>query len=60
MKKNLQRLSLLCLLALVGMLANAETVSATWDWQNGLPSTITETNIQGTDATGTVASDVEH
>ena len=59
MKKNLQRLSLLCLLALVGMLANAETVSATWDWQNGLPSTITETNIQGTDATGTVASDVE-
>ena len=59
MKKNLQRLSLLCLLALVGMIAKAETVSATWDWQNGLPATITETNIQGTDATGTVASDVE-
>ena len=59
MKKNLQRLSLLCILAMVGMLTKAETVSATWDWQNGLPSTITETNIQGTDATGTVASDVE-
>lgn len=32
-----------------------DVVTATWDWQNGLPSSITSTNIQGTDASGTVA-----
>ncbi len=39
--------------------ANAEDVTAHWDWQNANPESITTTNIQGTDATGTVDSDVE-
>ena len=58
MKKNLQRLSLLCLLAMVGMLAQAQTVTATWDWQNKIPETIVDVNIQGTNE-GDVASNVE-
>lgn len=31
---------------------------AVWDWQNGSPSSITETNIQGT-TTGTVVSNID-
>ena len=58
MKKNLQRLSLLCLFAMVGMLAHAQTVTATWDWQNKIPETIVDVNIQGTNE-GDVVSNVE-
>ena len=62
MKKTLLRFSLLSMLLTLCLGVNAETsedVTATWDWQNGTPASITATNIQGTDATGTVASDVE-
>ncbi len=34
-------------------------LTAKWDWQNGTPSSITETNISGTNASGTVASDID-
>ena len=34
-------------------------VTATWDFQNLIPESIADVNIQGTDATGTVDSDVE-
>lgn len=37
----------------------AEDVTATWDWQNLIPASISTTNVQGTDAAGTVASDVD-
>lgn len=55
MKKNLQRLSLLCLLAMVGMLAQAQTVTATWDFAD---ATIMESTMafSGTSEAGKVAS----
>ena len=34
-------------------------VTATWDFQNKIPASIVDVNIQGADATGTVDSDVE-
>ena len=52
-------MSLLGMLLMLCIGAKAETVTATWDWQNGSPASITETNVQGTDATGVVASDVD-
>ena len=60
MKKVLQKMSLLGMLLMLCIgSAYAEDVTATWDWQTGVPASITSTNIQGTDATGTVDSDVE-
>lgn len=49
MKKNLQRLSLLCLLAMVGMLAQAQTVTATWDFADAtiMESTMAFRNFRG-------------
>ncbi|MBQ9518634.1 MAG: Ig-like domain-containing protein [Firmicutes bacterium] len=38
---------------------SGSTVTATWDFQNGSPESIKDTNIQGVDANGTVASDVD-
>ena len=35
-----------------------EDVTANWDWQNLTPASISSTNIQGVDATGTVDSDI--
>lgn len=58
MKKTLLRMGLLCLLLVTTLVAQAQDVTATWDWQNDVPSgIIAATNIQGT--TGTVASDVD-
>lgn len=48
---------LLCVLGTGKMYA--DTVIAKWDWQNASPSSITSTNIQGVDASGTVDSDVD-
>lgn len=57
MKKNYHRITTLCLMLLVTCMAMAQSVTAVWDFQNVNPSTISETNIQGT--TGTVASTVD-
>ena len=59
MKKHLLRLSTLCLLLMLTIIGKAETVTAKWDFQNGVPASITSVNIQGTDASGMVASDVD-
>ena len=59
MSKQLHRWGTLCLLAFVAVMARAEIVTATWDFQNKVPATIVDVNIQGTNASGSVASDVE-
>lgn len=61
MKYRLLRFSLLSMLVMLcgGFVHATDPVTAKWDFQNGVPTSITETNIQGTDATGTVASNVE-
>ncbi|MCR4919983.1 MAG: pectin esterase [Prevotella sp.] len=59
MNHNLLRFSLSYLLAAFVSAASAEDVTAQWDWQNAVPASVTETNIQGTDASGQVDSDVE-
>ena len=59
MKKVLQKMSLLGMLLMLCIGVKAADVTATWDWQNANPESIKSTNIQGTDATGTVASDVD-
>jgi hypothetical protein len=47
------------MMLVLAMAGRAENVTAVWDFQNAVPSTIVDTNIQGTDASGTVASSVE-
>ncbi len=59
MNYRLLKLSLLSILAMFASKAGAEDITAQWDWQNGIPASITSTNIQGTNATGTVESDVD-
>lgn len=56
MNKILSFWGLLCILLLPQSLW-AQDVTAQWDFQNGIPSTITSVSLKGT--TGTVASDVE-
>ena len=56
MNKVLSFLGLLCIL-LLPQSSWAQDVTAQWDFQNGIPSTITSVSIQGT--TGTVASDID-
>ena len=59
--KNYLRLTLLSMLAIFfGGIAQAEEdVTATWDFQNLVPATMADVNIQGTDASGVIASNVE-
>ena len=56
MNKVLSIFGLLCILLLPQSMW-AQDVTAQWDFQNGIPSTITSVSLQGT--TGTVASDVD-
>lgn len=56
MNKVLSFFGLLCIL-LLPLSLWAQDVTAQWDFQNGIPSTITSVSLQGT--TGTVASDVD-
>lgn len=69
MKKKLSLL-LIAFLGIVGFMfaatmeATEETeatypITATWDFQNLIPSTMADVNIQGTDASGIVPSNVE-
>ena len=57
MKRQLQRMSMLCSLLITALWAGAAT-TATWDFQNDIPAGICEsTNYQGVEAD--IASDVE-
>ena len=61
MKKDLLRISLWSMLVMLfggSLSAAAQDVTATWDWQNKIPETIVDVNIQGTNE-GDVASNVE-
>ena len=61
MRKDLLRFSLLSILLMLfagSLSAAAQDVTATWDWQNKIPETIVDVNIQGTKE-GDVASNVE-
>ena len=56
MKKQIQRIGMLCLMLLTALWANAAT-TAKWDFKNDIPSGIqTNTNYQGVEAD--VESDV--
>lgn len=59
MTKQLQRLSILCLMLLATVVAMADNVvTAEWSWQNNLPEGICDaTNFEG--KTGTLASTVD-
>ena len=61
MKKDLLRISLWSMLVMLfggSLSAAAQDVTATWDWQNKIPETIVNVNIQGANE-GDVASNVE-
>ncbi len=61
MRKDLLRISLWSMLVMLfggSLSAAAQDVTATWDWQNKIPETIVDVNIQGTNE-GDVASNVE-
>ncbi len=60
MKQKLIYLFSLMLMCILGTNeALAGTVTATWDWQNSLPSSITASTTEGNDASGSIASDVD-
>lgn len=56
-KKRLLRWGMLCLMALVACVTRAQDVTATWDFQNRIPATLSDVALEGN--TGEVASDVE-
>ncbi len=61
MRKDLLRISLWSMLVILfggSLSAKAQDVTATWDWQNKIPETIVNVNIQGANE-GDVASNVE-
>ena len=61
MRKDLLRNSLWSMLVMLfggSLSAKAQDVTATWDWQNKIPETIVNVNIQGANE-GDVASNVE-
>lgn len=61
MRKDLLRISLWSMLVMLfggSLSAKAQDVTATWDWQNKIPETIVNVNIQGANE-GDVASNVE-
>lgn len=51
------RWGILCLMALVAFVARAQDVTATWDFQNRIPASLSDVVFQGN--AGEVASDVE-
>ncbi len=58
MRRNLLRMSMLCLLAMMALVGKAQgDVAALWDFKNVNPSTLKDMSFQGT--TGTVASTIE-
>jgi len=60
MKRNLLRLSAVCLLLVAVVTTRGETaypITANWSWQDGIPATISSVAIEG--RTDNVASDVE-
>ena len=59
MRNFLQRTGTVLFLMLTFMVTKAQDITAKWDFQNGVPASITSVNIQGTNASGTVESDVE-
>ena len=59
MRNFLQRTGTVLFLLLTFMVTKAQDITAKWDFQNGVPASITSVNIQGTNASGTVESDVE-
>ena len=56
-KKRLLRWGMLCLMALVACVTRAQDVTATWDFQNRIPATLSDVALEGN--MGEVASDVE-
>lgn len=60
MKQTITKLLGGALLALFLMPSSARaTVTAKWDWQNNTPATIRNSVSEGTDVSGSIASDVE-
>jgi hypothetical protein len=57
MVKQLQKIGTLCLLLMLAIVSKAESVTAQWNWKQGIPASIANVHVEGT--TGSVASDVD-
>ena len=57
MVKQLQKIGTLCLLLMLAIVSKAESVTAQWNWKQGIPASIANVHVEG--KTGSVASDVD-